>query len=47
MRYFNSGNEWRDRRPYNGVFPPERDAKGRPLGHPARYVSGVYVGDVV
>lgn len=40
------GNEWRDRKPYNGIFPPSTDAKGRPLGHPARYVNGVFMGNV-
>lgn len=43
----NAGREWRDRRPWNGIFPPEHDAKGRPLGHPARYVNGVFMGNVV
>jgi hypothetical protein len=42
-----NGNEWRNGQPFNGVFPPETDAKGRPLGHPARYANGRYLGDVV
>ena len=41
------GNEWRDRRPWNGVFPCETDAKGRPLGRPAHYINGAFVGEVV
>jgi hypothetical protein len=41
------GCEWRDGKPWAGVFPPDRDAKGRPLGHPARFVDGKFMGDVV
>jgi hypothetical protein len=40
------GNEWRDGKPWHGVFPPPCDAKGRPLAHPARFIDGKYVGDV-
>ena len=43
----NNGNEWRNRQPYNGTFPPPKDGKGRPLGHPGRYVNGVFMGHVV
>jgi len=43
----NHGCEWRNGKPWNGVLPPERDIKGRPLGHAMRFVDGKYVGDVV
>jgi hypothetical protein len=42
-----NGVEYRDGKPWNGVVPPERDIKGRSLGHPMRFVDGKYVGDVV
>jgi hypothetical protein len=38
--------EWRNGQPWSGLFPPEFDAKGRPLGHWARYEDGRYIGDV-
>lgn len=41
------GCEYRNGKPWNGVVAPERDIKGRPLGHPMRFVDGKYVGDVV
>ena len=40
------GNVWRDRKPYNGIFAPYRDAKGRPLGHYKRFVDGRFDGDI-
>ncbi len=43
----NSGNIWKGGRPWTGVFGPERDVKGRPINRAARYVNGVYLGDVV
>lgn len=42
-----TGNEWRNGKPFNGIFPPEKDIKGRPLGYPGRFINGVFVGDVV
>jgi hypothetical protein len=42
-----TGCEFRDGKPWNGVFRPERDAKDRPLGYPARFVDGHFVGDVI
>jgi hypothetical protein len=41
-----NGCTWRNGRPWSGVFPPERDVKGRPLGHAMRFVEGKWVGDV-
>jgi hypothetical protein len=42
-----NGCVWRDGKPWNGVVMPERDVKGRALGHPMRFINGQYVGDVV
>jgi hypothetical protein len=42
-----NGCEFRNGKPWNGVVMPERDSKGRALGHPMRFVDGKYVGDVV
>lgn len=41
------GNEWRGGRPWSGIFPPERDGKGRPLDHPSRFVDGKFAGHVI
>jgi hypothetical protein len=41
-----TGVEFRNGKPWNGVVMPERDAKGRPLGHAMRFVEGRYIGDV-
>jgi len=35
------GCEWRNRMPYNGLFPGERNAKGQLTSHPARFINGV------
>lgn len=37
------GNEWRNRQPWNGLFPAELDSKGRIRAHPARFVDGQLV----